>query len=132
MLTELHIQTAMRSEMIDITPHVHDVVGRSGVDEGVCHVYVLHTTAGVTLNENWDPSVRDDVLRTLEQLVPRMGDYRHAEGNSPAHIKAILTGFTVTIPITEGEMVLGSWQGIFLAEYDGPRSRRVMVKIIEG
>jgi secondary thiamine-phosphate synthase enzyme len=132
MLTELSIHTGTKSEIIDITPHVQDVVGGSGVTEGICHVYVPHTTAGITLNESWDPAVRDDLLRTLDHLVPRMGDYRHSEGNSPAHIKAILTGFSAAIPIIRSELLLGAWQGVFLAEYDGPRERRVVVQIVAG
>ena len=88
-----------------------------------------HTTAGLTLNENWDPAVRQDVLRALDKLVPVNDDYRHAEGNSPAHIKATLVGFSVSIPIQNAKLLLGRWQGIYLAEFDGPRTRRLFVSV---
>ena len=130
MLTELVIRTAGRTELVDITSQIQDVVSASNIESGVCYIFIPHTTAGLTLNENWDPAVRDDILRTLDRLVPRMGDYRHAEGNSPAHIKSILTGHSVTVLIENGRLTLGTWQGIYLAEYDGPRQRRVQVKVI--
>jgi secondary thiamine-phosphate synthase enzyme len=131
MLHELSIQTGTQSELVDITPLVQDVVARSGMHEGLCHLCVPHTTAGLTLNENWDPSVREDILRALNRLVPPVGDYRHAEGNSPAHIKALLTGFAASVPFHDGQLALGTWQGVYLAEFDGPRRRRVLVTLLE-
>jgi secondary thiamine-phosphate synthase enzyme len=130
MMTELTIPTGTQAELVDITPRVREVVHDSGVVDGVCYLFVPHTTAGLTLNENWDPSVRGDILRALERIVPRSADYRHAEGNSPAHIKATLTGFDLTLMVDEGDLVLGTWQGVYLAEYDGPRQRRVLVRVM--
>lgn len=131
MLHELSIQTGTQNELVDITPLVQGIVARSGMHEGLCHLFVPHTTAGLTLNENWDPSVREDILRALNRLVPPMGDYRHAEGNSPSHIKALLTGFSASVPFNDGQLALGTWQGIYLAEFDGPRRRRVLVTLLE-
>jgi secondary thiamine-phosphate synthase enzyme len=132
MLTELSIRTGTQHELVDITVQVQEVVRASQVSAGLCHLFVPHTTAGLTLNENWDPSVRQDILRALARLVPPVGDYHHAEGNSPAHIKATLLGFSATLPIEGGELLLGAWQGIYLAEFDGPRQRRVVVKVVAG
>jgi len=113
---------------VDITASVAAIVRAGGVAEGVCHVYVPHTTAGVTINENADPDVTADMLAGLAQLVPRL-PYRHAEGNSPAHIKASLLGAAATVPITGGALFLGTWQAIYLAEFDGPRRRTVCVTL---
>ena len=132
MLSELMIRTGTQTELVDITEQVRQVVRRSGVGSGMCYVAVPHTTAGLTLNENWDPSVREDVVRALNRIVPRVGDYRHAEGNSPAHIKSILVGFSAMVPVERSELVLGTWQGVYLAEFDGPRQRRLLVKVIPG
>ncbi len=130
MMHELTIPTGTQAELVDITPHVREAVHDSGILTGVCYLFVPHTTAGLTLNENWDPSVRDDILRAMERAVPRSGEYRHAEGNSPAHIKATLTGFNLTLMVDEGDLVLGTWQGVYLAEFDGPRRRRVLVHVV--
>jgi len=119
------LRTGARTEMLDITSQVDAVVARSGVAEGLCCVYVPHTTAGVTVNENADPSVRHDVLRELNKIVPFDDAYTHAEGNSAAHIKASLMGSSVTVPVSGGRLALGTWQGIFFCEFDGPRARRV-------
>jgi secondary thiamine-phosphate synthase enzyme len=127
---EFDIRTGTQSELVDITPQVRDVVRKSGVTEGICYLFIPHTTAGLTLNENWDPAVQDDILRALDNLVPRSGSYRHAEGNSAAHIKAMLVGFSATIPIQNAALAPGTWQGVFLAEFDGPRHRRVLVQIL--
>jgi secondary thiamine-phosphate synthase enzyme len=105
-------------------------VSQSGLQAGLCHLFVPHTTAGLTLNENWDPAVRHDLLAALDKLVPWDDDYQHGEGNSAAHVKASLVGFAHTLPVEDGRLILGSWQGIYLAEFDGPRRRRVSVTIV--
>jgi len=125
------VATESRSQMMDITSRVRDVVRRSGVSSGACLVYVPHTTAGVTVNENADPAVAADILEHLEKLVSR-GRYRHREGNADSHIKASLMGFSLLLPVRDGDLSLGTWQGIFLCEFDGPRRRRVEVGVIPG
>lgn len=129
MLNRLSIRTHSRSELMDITPLVKDIVRKSKIENGVCYVFVPHTTAGITINENADPSVRQDILAELDKLVPWQGDYSHLEGNAAAHIKASLVGSSETIPVEKGDLVLGTWQGVFFAEFDGPRRREVWVKI---
>lgn len=129
MLNRLSIRTHSRSELMDITPLVRDIVHKSKIENGVCYVFVPHTTAGITINENADPSVRQDILMELDKLVPWQGDYTHLEGNAAAHIKASLVGSSETIPIEKGDLVLGTWQGVFFAEFDGPRRREVWVRI---
>ena len=130
MLGELDILTETLNELVDITGQVRELVRDSGVIEGICHVFVPHATAGVTLNENWDPSVRDDIVTTLDGLVPYVGSYRHAEGNSAAHIKALLVGSSCSVPVVDGRLLMGRWQGIYLAEFDGPRCRRVLARFM--
>jgi len=132
MLSKIEIGTHRGSEMIDITAQVQEQVARSGLKSGLCHVWVPHTTAGITVNENADPSVRRDILATLERLVPKQGDYRHSEGNSDGHIKSTLCGHGATIVVEDGALVLGTWQGVFFCEFDGPRRRGVLVKTLEG
>ena len=132
MIDELEIQTGTQNELVDITLQVGDAVARSAVKNGICHLFVPHTTAGMTLNENWDPSVKLDILRALDSMAPQRHDYRHAEGNSPAHVKAMMVGFSATVPINEGRLVLGTWQGIYLAEFDGPRKRHVLIQVLAG
>jgi secondary thiamine-phosphate synthase enzyme len=129
MNAELEVRTRAHSELQDITSQVQGVVTESGVQEGVCHVFVPHTTAGLTLNENWDPDVRGDLVRALAAMVPDVR-YQHGEGNSPAHLMSTLVGASEMLLIRGGRLVLGSWQGIYLAEFDGPRRRRVLVKIM--
>jgi secondary thiamine-phosphate synthase enzyme len=129
---ELTVKTRAQTELVDITAEVEKRVAESGAQQGLCLVYVPHTTAGVTINENADPSVRLDLLMVLNQIVPWRGDYRHLEGNSPAHVKSTMVGSSQTIAIAGGRLVLGTWQGIFFCEFDGPRSRKVHVRIIEG
>jgi len=128
-MKEIRVSTRSRTELVDITSEVQKVVADSGVGDGMCHVYVPHTTAGVTINENADPSVREDILMELNKVVPFQDNYKHLEGNAAAHIKATIVGSSETILVEGGRLLLGTWQGIFFCEFDGPRSRRVLVKI---
>jgi secondary thiamine-phosphate synthase enzyme len=132
MPTTLEVRTASKTELVDLTARIQEVVAASGVAEGLCHVFVPHTTAGVTINENADPSVKADILMVLNKLISDRQPYRHLEGNSPAHIKASLMGPQLTVFVSQGRLVLGTWQGIFFCEFDGPRHRRVQVKVTEG
>jgi secondary thiamine-phosphate synthase enzyme len=129
MIHTLTVRTSRRAELLDITDRVQAVVSESGVASGICIVYVPHTTAGVTINENADPTVQQDILAQLAKVAPSDGDYHHEEGNSDAHIKASLMGFSATVFVEGGRLALGTWQGMYLAEFDGPRSRRVLVKV---
>ena len=127
---EIDVKTSSRDQMIDLTRQVADVVSRSGVGSGCVVVYVPHTTAGITINENADPDVVHDVLAQLDKMVPHSQPfYRHSEGNSAAHVKATTVGSSVTVPIDHGRMALGRWQGVYFCEFDGPRSRRVLVQV---
>jgi len=126
---EFTVSTRAHAQLVDITAQVQAVVRGSGVRSGVAHVFVPHTTAGITINENADPSVVADLIAALERAVPEDAAYRHAEGNSPAHVKASLMGFCQTVLVEQGELILGTWQGIYLCEFDGPRTRRVIVKV---
>jgi secondary thiamine-phosphate synthase enzyme len=128
-LSTLQVRTSKQSGIEDITSRVQQAVHESGVRDGLCVVYVPHTTAGLLVNENADPTVAGDILSTLERLVPRQGPYRHLEGNSAAHIRASLVGTGHSFVVQGGQLVLGTWQGIFLAEFDGPRRRRVVVSV---
>ncbi len=132
MLHYLEVITQKRTHFEDITEAVKEIVKEEGVKDGICYIYVPHTTAGVFINENADPDVKWDIERTLEELVPWINDYKHVEGNAAAHIKSVLTGNSVFIPIKNGKLLLGTWQGIFFAEFDGPRDRKVIIKIMEG
>ena len=129
-MESLSIRTSRRNDMIDITAQVAQVLDASGVTDGLAVIHIPHTTAGVTINENADPDVVHDILLTLEQLVPaHRSGYRHGEGNSDAHVKALMVGSSVTIPVENGRMALGTWQGIYFCEFDGPRNRRFFVQI---
>lgn len=132
MFKTFSIRTSSRTDLIEITDTVYDFLRECRVQEGICVVYVPHTTAGLFINENADPNVVFDVKNFLERLVPWVGDYRHTEGNASAHIKSILTGNSLTFPIQDGRLTLGRWQGIFFAEFDGPRERKVYIKLIKG
>lgn len=127
---ELRVDTKKKTETVDITERVADLVKEAKITDGVCVVTVAHTTAGIFVNENADPDVQRDVLTTLARLVPDDGDYRHAEGNSPGHIKSILVGTDITVAIRDGKLALGRWQGIYFAEFDGPRRRHATVTLI--
>ena len=126
---EIRVPTKSRTELVDITSQVQDAVRESGVLDGICHVYVPHTTAGITINENADPSVRQDILMELNKMVPFEDSYKHLEGNAAAHIKASIVGSSETILVEGGRLLLGTWQGIFFCEFDGPRNRRVLTRI---
>jgi secondary thiamine-phosphate synthase enzyme len=130
MTQQIEVRTRLHDELVDITGQVQQVVSQSGIKTGLCHVFVPHTTAGLTLNENWDPDVRRDMLVALDKLVPWDDGYQHGEGNSAAHVKASLMGFSQLLPVESGRLTLGSWQGVYLAEFDGPRRRRVLVRVL--
>ena len=130
MTKTINIKTRTRTEFIDITYDVKEIVHGSGIKSGVCYVYVPHTTAGVTINEGADPAVVKDILSTLNKLIPQNKNYLHMEGNSDAHIKTSLMGPSQSIVIEEGNLLLGTWQAIFFCEFDGARSRKVMVKVM--
>ncbi len=127
---KLSVSTDIREMTIDVTSRVRAAVTRSKVREGICVVNVVHTTAAVFVNENADPDVQRDLLHQLAKVVPKDGDYRHAEGNSAAHIKAVLVGNAVTLSVHESELVLGTWQGVYFVEFDGPRERSATVTVI--
>ena len=129
-MKQLTVKTLSRCQMIDITASVSAVVREAKVKSGLCHVFVPHTTAAVTINENADPDVPADILTSLARIVPERGVYRHEEGNADAHVKASLLGAAETIIVSEGRLVLGTWQAIFFCEFDGPRTRQVLVEII--
>ena len=128
-MEQLNVHTRSRACLVDITGQVQQVVARSGVQEGICYVYVPHTTAGLTINENADPDVCRDLVAFLGELVPRSWPFRHGEGNSDAHLMTTLLGSSVTLPVEDGRLRLGTWQGIFFVELDGPRSRNVWVSV---
>ncbi|ACB09298.1 secondary thiamine-phosphate synthase enzyme YjbQ [Thermotoga sp. RQ2] len=132
MLKRLTVRTSSRTQFVDITSEVVKVIEESKVRNGICVVFVPHTTAGVTINENADPSVRQDIMNTLNKLVPPSAGYTHLEGNADSHIKASLVGSSVTLIIENGRPLLGTWQGIYFCEFDGPRTRSVYVKVVEG
>lgn len=127
----LSVKTRETTELVDITSNINRLVQESGVDQGLCMLYVPHTTAAVTINESADPSVKSDVLMILNQIIPWEANYRHLEGNSAAHIKATLVGSSELIAIENRQLVLGTWQGVFFCEFDGPRSRKLQVRLME-
>ena len=126
---EINVKTRTRIEMVDMTSSVQKEVSKSGVSDGVCMVYVPHTTAGLTINEGADPSVCQDILTKLTEMVPPDAGYRHMEGNSDSHIKASLVGNSVSVLVENGRLVLGTWQKIFFCEFDGPRSRKTYFRM---
>ena len=131
-MLEFRVRTHERVEMIDITGQVRQGIGESGIGSGICVVFVPHTTAGVTINENADPAVQQDMVREVNKIVPFDDGYRHLEGNSAAHLKSTLYSSSLTLIIEGGKPVLGTWQGIYFCEFDGPRSRKFHMKILEG
>jgi len=128
----LKVKTNAKTELIDITSEMQDLVRSSGIKDGFCMLYVPHTTAAVTINESADPSVKSDILMILNKIVPWETGYRHIEGNSPAHIKSTIVGASELIAIENERLVLGTWQGIFFCEFDGPRNRKVNVHLFNG
>jgi secondary thiamine-phosphate synthase enzyme len=132
MLHRFNIRTRSKTDFYEITREIRDAVISEGVKNGICYVFIPHTTAGVTVNEHADPDVVVDIIARLDALVPQSTVYRHAEGNSPAHIKASLTGSSLTLFIEDSKLILGTWQGVFFCEYDGPRNRNVILKIVPG
>jgi secondary thiamine-phosphate synthase enzyme len=126
----LRVKTVRRTQLVDVTDLVEKAVAKAGVTSGLCHVFVPHTTAGVIINEHFDPDVATDLEGVFERLIPRSGPYRHAEGNSDSHAKAVLTGASQVIFVEKGKLVLGQWQGVFFCEFDGPRERKLWVKIL--
>ncbi|HEY3317670.1 MAG TPA: secondary thiamine-phosphate synthase enzyme YjbQ [Coriobacteriia bacterium] len=131
-MTRIEVRTQRREQLLDVTARVAEAVRDGGIREGWALVFCPHTTAGVTINENADPDVVTDALDALERIVPRAGAYRHVEGNSDGHVKASLVGSSVTVPIAEGELVLGTWQAVYFAEFDGPRQRNLLVTVLGG
>ncbi len=131
MIRHLRVKTNARTELVDITQGVQRLVTESGIRSGVCYVYVPHTTAGITINENTDPNVGRDILKELNKVIPFDDDYGHSEGNSAAHIKSTLVGMSKSVLVEEGRLALGTWQALFFCEFDGPRDRRVMVKVMK-
>ena len=129
-MKEINIRTNSQVEMIDITASVQAAVNEKNLQSGYCIVFTPHTTAAVTINENADPDVPRDIIAALEKAVPQNAPYRHSEGNSPAHVKSSLVGASETVLIENGRLVLGTWQSIFFCEFDGPRTRRVLIKVI--
>jgi secondary thiamine-phosphate synthase enzyme len=126
----LRVKTARRTELLDITRDVQRAIHDARVQEGICHLFVPHTTAGITINENADPDVPHDIETAMDRLVPKSEHYKHVEGNADAHIKSTLTGVSLSVEIERGELQLGRWQGIFFCEYDGPRCREVRLRIV--
>jgi secondary thiamine-phosphate synthase enzyme len=129
-MTSFDVTTHVRTELLDITDKVKDAVAQSRVGSGMCFVYVPHTTAAVTVNESYDADVASDITAALSKLVPHRAGYAHSEGNSDAHIKAAMVGSCQAIPVEEGRLALGRWQGVFFCEFDGPRTRRVHIQTI--
>ena len=129
-MPSFEVRTERRVAFVDITPEVAAEVGAAGLNDGAVVVYVPHTTAGVTINENADPSVRADIEMALDRLIPATLPFTHLEGNADAHVKASLMGSSVTIPLQDGRLQLGTWQGVYFAEFDGPRRRRVLVSLL--
>ncbi|MDA8235022.1 MAG: secondary thiamine-phosphate synthase enzyme YjbQ [Clostridia bacterium] len=125
-----NVNTGQRTEMVEITGEVQKIVREQGIKSGVCYIFVPHTTAAVTINENADPDVTRDMLMELNKVIPFEDGYHHGEGNSAAHIKASLMGFSEMVLVEEGRLVLGTWQGLYFCEFDGPRRRKVIVKLI--
>jgi secondary thiamine-phosphate synthase enzyme len=132
MIEEFSISTSKKQEIVDITNNIKEIVKKSNIKEGICIIYCPHTTAGITINENADSDVKKDILKKFSSLIPEKENYSHSEGNSDAHIKSSILGNEKTIIIKDDKLLLGTWQGIYFFEGDGPRQREIFVKIMEG
>jgi len=126
----LSVKTDRRTQLVDVTAQVQKAVAASGVATGICYLYVPHTTAAIAINECADPDVARDVEGALDRLIPTTGPYRHSEGNSDSHVKAVLVGASLTVPVEGGKLALGRWQGVFFREFDGPRERKLKVQVV--
>jgi secondary thiamine-phosphate synthase enzyme len=131
-MAEFEITTSRQAQLLDITAQVNDAIRQSGVERGLCNIFIPHTTGAVIVSENWDPDVTHDLLAYLQNLVPREAGYRHAEGNAQAHILSVMLGTSLNIPVEGGQLRLGRWQGVMFAEFDGPRRRSVVVSVQAG
>ncbi|WP_420851985.1 secondary thiamine-phosphate synthase enzyme YjbQ [Pelotomaculum isophthalicicum] len=131
-MQSIEVYSKERTQMVDITAKVEQIIKGIGIKEGICYLYTPHTTAGLTINENADPTVTADILAELNKLIPFSDGYRHSEGNSAAHIKSSLTGASLLLFVSGGRLLLGTWQGVYFCEFDGPRQRKVLVKVVEG
>jgi secondary thiamine-phosphate synthase enzyme len=129
-VVEFKVKTPERVALVDITADVKRAVAESGTHDGLCNLFVPHTTTSIIISENWDPDVTSDLLKQLEQIVPREAGYKHSEGNSQAHILSVMLGTSINVPVHDGKLALGRWQGIMLAEFDGPRERSVYVSVV--
>lgn len=128
---EISIKTSFEEQIIDITSKVNDFLRKEKVKDGICNIFCPHTTAGLIINENADVSVKRDILMKLNKIVPKDEDYTHSEGNSSAHVKSTLVGVGLNVPVVNGKLILGTWQGVFFTEFDGPRDRKVIVSVIK-
>ncbi len=129
-MEEIRIRSSKHFEFIDVTRDIQDIVRKNEIKEGICYLYVPHTTAAITINENADPAVKNDIISTFAKIVPWNGNYTHLEGNSAAHVLSTVVGVSVVIPISGSKLALGRWQGIYFCEFDGPRTRRLIVSIM--
>jgi secondary thiamine-phosphate synthase enzyme len=132
MIKKTKVSTKKRIQMVDITAEIQEVISKAKMDEGLVHVYCPHTTAAITVNENCDESVQKDISETLGSLIPHHSDYAHTEGNADAHIKAAIMGSSRTLFVQDGKISLGTWQGVFFCEFDGPRTREIWLRIVKG
>ena len=132
MLYEINVKTNNSVELIDITGKINEIISKSGIVSGMCLIFTPHTTAAITINENADPSVQSDIIKEINKIIPFDDNYRHSEGNSAAHLKSSLFGASENIIVESGRLLLGTWQGVYFCEFDGPRSRKVFVKILKG
>lgn len=130
MFKTLNIKSKSKVEFIDITEEINRIIKESKINSGICYLYVPHTTAGLTINEGADPSVKRDIISTLNRIIPFEGDYQHVEGNSAAHIKSSIVGVSQNLIIENGSLLLGTWQSVYFCEFDGPRHRRVLIKLV--
>jgi secondary thiamine-phosphate synthase enzyme len=129
-MADIRVRTDSRIGTVDITRQVNEAIAGIGIERGLCNLFALHTTAAVIVSENWDPDVIDDLLRHLQKLVPQEAGYKHSEGNSQAHILSVMLGTSINIPVERGKLKLGRWQGVLLAEFDGPRERTVTATVV--